>query len=218
MIASEWVIKNILSEILFNKRFCESVNESNLISFIYDYLYEAKILSGEPISVPELRKLLKNSIVNFEFIKLNGDVRPAKGTTILKYIPLKDRPKGVRPSYDSVATFFDLDKKEWRSVSKKSKEIVLKKEKEKDRQIVIVKDKEKSFKKDNSGIQKVSSENIKEFNEGDIRYYLNKNNENIIIRINKVNSDGSVYAETFKEKVPFKIPSDKIKIQNSIKY
>jgi len=87
-------------------------------------LYE-KMLVGEPISVPELRKILNNKVVNFEFIKLDGDVRPAKGTTMMKYIPPKDHPDGLHPSSDKVATFYDLTKNAWRSVSNKTKEAVL---------------------------------------------------------------------------------------------
>lgn len=137
---TEQFIKQILTEELFGYRICESVQDVHIVNFFYDELLLEKLLYGEPISVPELRKLLRQKIVNFEFIKLDGEVRPAKGTTMMKYIPPKDHPKGIRPSSPKVATFFDLDKDAWRSVSKRSKEIVLKKDKETGKPIVVVKD------------------------------------------------------------------------------
>lgn len=138
---TEQFIKNILTQELFGHRVCESTQDVQIVNWFYDNLLLEKLLYGEPISVPELRKLLRNKIVNFEFIKLNGEVRPAKGTTMMKYIPPKDHPKGIRPSSPKVATFFDLDKDAWRSVSKRSKEIVLKKDEETDKPIVVVRDK-----------------------------------------------------------------------------
>ena len=143
---TEEFIKNILAEELFGYKICESIEDNQILTYFYHRIFEndnillEKLLYGEPISVPELRKLLRKKIVNFEFIKLNGEVRPAKGTTMMKYIPPQDHPKGIRPSSPKVATFFDLDKDAWRSVSKRSKEIVLKKDKKTGKPIVVVKD------------------------------------------------------------------------------
>jgi len=138
---TERLIKSIISEILFNNRICESVDDKWIINYLYDNLLCEKLLYGEPITVPELRALLRQKILNFEFIKLDGEVRPAKGTTLMKYIPTFQHPKGIRPSSPKVATFYDLMKKDWRSVSEKSKEIVLKKSEETGKPIVMVKDK-----------------------------------------------------------------------------
>jgi len=140
---TEQFIKNILSQELFGYMVCESKEDSQVVNYLYERLLLEKLLYGEPISVPELRKLLRKKIVNFEFIKLNGEVRPAKGTTMMKYVPPKDHPKGIRPSSPKVATFFDLDKDAWRSVSRRSKELVLKKDEKTDKPIVVVKDKSK---------------------------------------------------------------------------
>jgi len=134
------IIRNILTQELFGYRLCESAEDIKIVHYFYDNLLLEKLLQGEPISVPELRKLLRQKIVNFEFIKLDGEVRPAKGTTMMKYIPPKDHPKGIRPSSPKVATFFDLDKDAWRSVSKRSKEIVLKKDEKTGKPIIVVKD------------------------------------------------------------------------------
>ena len=209
---TEQIIKNVLAEELFGSRICESVEDQEILEMIYEELTPLfeKFLWGEPISVPELRKLLRKSIVNFEFIKLDGDVRPAKGTTMMKYIPKEDHPKGIRPSSDSVATFFDLDKDAWRSVSKKSKEIVLKKDEEKNRPIVVVKDKDEELKKKGKDIDKLGPEPEDVLEVGDVRNYLNRNGKNIVIKITRMDDDGSVYAETLRGKTPFKIPANRV--------
>jgi hypothetical protein len=100
-----------------------------------------KLLIGEPISVPELRDLLHKKVINFEFVKLDGEVRPAKGTTMMKYIPKDQQPTGDNPSSDKVAAFYDLSKGEWRSVSNRSDEIVLKKDPETGKPKIVVSDK-----------------------------------------------------------------------------
>lgn len=146
---SEYIIRNLITEILFGKRICESVEDLHFVSVVYetiqgDMLLE-KLLVGEPVGIPELRKLLRKKILNFEFIKLDGEIRPARGTTMMKYIPQSDHPKGIRPSSDKVATFYDLDKKAWRSVSNRSKEVVLKYafgDKEAKKPVFVVKDRD----------------------------------------------------------------------------
>ena len=138
---TEFLIKNIISEIMFNSRVCESVEDQWIVNYIYDHLLLEKLLFGQPVTVPELRSLLRKKILNFEFIKLDGEVRPAKGTTMMKYVPPSQHPKGIRPSSPKVATFYDLKKDDWRSVSQRSKEIVLKKDEETGKPVVMVKDK-----------------------------------------------------------------------------
>jgi len=138
---TESLIKNILTEELFGYSTCESLEDKKIISYFYNNLLLEKLLHGEPISTQELRKLLRKKIVNFEFIKLNGEVRPSRGSTNMRFIPPRDHPKGIRPSSPKVATFYDLDKDAWRSVSQRSKEIVLKKDEKTDKPIIVVKDK-----------------------------------------------------------------------------
>jgi hypothetical protein len=138
---TELFIKNTLSEILFGNRICESLDDRWIVNYMYEEMLLEKLLYGQPVTVPELRKLLHQKILNFEFIKLDGEVRPARGTTMMKYVPQAAHPKGIRPSSKKVATFYDLEKKDWRSVSQRSKEIVLKKDEETGKPIVMVKDK-----------------------------------------------------------------------------
>jgi hypothetical protein len=156
---TEYTIKSTLSSILFDNVLCESIHEKHLVNYFYEELMLEKLLVGEPITVPELRKLLHQKIVNFEFIKLNGNIRPARGTTVMDKIPASDHPKGVRPSSKKVATFWDLSKKAWRSVSSRSKEIVLKKNDD-DKAIVTVRDKKDN--EPNQVIVKKKEEPIKQ--------------------------------------------------------
>ena len=138
---TELFIKNTISEIMFGNRICESLEDRWIVNYLYDELLLEKLLYGEPVTVPELRALLRQKILNFEFIKLDGEIRPAKGTTMMKYVPPSDHPKGIRPSSPKVATFYDLEKMDWRSVSQRSKEIVLKKDEETGKPVIMVKDK-----------------------------------------------------------------------------
>jgi WYL_2, Sm-like SH3 beta-barrel fold len=138
---SEFLIKNILSEILFENRICESLDDREIVNYLYEALMLEKLLYGEPVNIEELRHLLRKKILNFEFIKLNGEIRPAKGTLMMKYVPQAQHPKGIRPSSPKVATFYDLEKQDWRSVSQRSKEIVLKKDEETGKPVIMVKDK-----------------------------------------------------------------------------
>ncbi len=137
---NEIIIKNIITEELFGNRLCESIDQKNKVDSFYNFLILEGILKGEPISVPELRKILREKIVDFEFIKLDNTRRPAKGTTKMTIVPKDKHPKGIRPSSNKVATFYDLNKKDWRCVSVRSKEIVLTKETP-DKAEVIIRDK-----------------------------------------------------------------------------
>lgn len=70
-----------------------------------------------PIQPEELRRELNKRIVSFAFKKLDGTLRTANGTTNLASVPHDQHPKGVRKASPKVVTFFDLDKREWRSIS-----------------------------------------------------------------------------------------------------
>jgi len=203
------LIKNILTEELFGSKICESVEDIEIIDYFYKSLLLEKFLYGEPISVPELRKLLRQKILNFEFIKLDGHIRPARGTTMSKHIPAEDTPKGIKPSSDAVATFYDLDKKAWRSVSKKSKELVIKKDEEKNRPVIVVQDKGAKDEPEIEDTEKLGQEPIDEIQPGQVRNYLNRNGKNILIRIKRIDDEGIIYAETVREKTPFMVPPNR---------
>jgi hypothetical protein len=113
----------------------------------------------------------------------------------------------------------------WRSVSQRSKEIVLKKDEEKGRPIVVVQDKDKEAKKVRKEkpierpIEKPKAEPIKpeyeepidELNTGDIRYYLNRYGKEIQIEIIRIGEDGSVYARTLADNALFRVPEARLR-------
>ncbi len=208
---TEQLIKDILTEELFGYKICESARDLFIVNYFYDNLLLEKLLYGEPISVPELRKLLRKKIVNFEFIKLNGEVRPAKGTTMMKYIPRKDHPKGIRPSSPKVATFFDLDKDAWRSVSKRSKEIVLKKDEKTDKPIIVVRDKSR-IKVKSIPKYRVSTDPIEQG--GTYKYTTNKGT-NTYVEIERELPDGQFQVSSPLFKTTFAI--DKARIGDRFK-
>ena len=50
---------------------------------------------------------------------LDGSLRTAVGTTNLSNVPVDHHPQGVRESSPKVVVYFDIEKKEWRSVSRR---------------------------------------------------------------------------------------------------
>ena len=74
------------------------------------------------MSIIDLRNALYEGIVNFEFIKKDGSIRHARGTTCPDLVPADDTPKGARTpeqqaAYDrQTVAFYDIDKKAWRSM------------------------------------------------------------------------------------------------------
>ena len=74
------------------------------------------------MNIPELKKALYEGIVNFEFVKKNGERRSARGTTCPDLVPVDNCPKGARTPEQQAAferqtvAFYDIDKKAWRSM------------------------------------------------------------------------------------------------------
>jgi hypothetical protein len=71
----------------------------------------------EPISPDLLRARLRSGVVQFAFKKLDGTLRTAVGTTNLATIPTEHHPKGTGNPSERSVRFFDIEKREWRSVS-----------------------------------------------------------------------------------------------------
>ena len=74
------------------------------------------------MNIPDLKKALYEGIVLFEFIKKDGSLRHARGTTCPDLVPSDDTPKGKRTplqqaAYDrQTVAFYDIDRKAWRSM------------------------------------------------------------------------------------------------------
>lgn len=70
----------------------------------------------QQITHEQLKSLLKDGPLRFSFIKTNGELRQAYGTTNLSRIPQSAHPKGG-DAPNGVTCYFDLDKNAWRSIS-----------------------------------------------------------------------------------------------------
>ena len=74
------------------------------------------------MSTSDLKHSLNEGIVIFEFVKKDGTLRHARGTTNRDLIPIDNMPQNKRTPqeqalYDrTVVTFYDIDKKGWRSM------------------------------------------------------------------------------------------------------
>lgn len=69
------------------------------------------------ISHEELKTGLRNGAFKFYFRKVSGELRIAMGTLDLSRVPNTQHPKGGKISDRQVA-YYDLEKGQWRSVSK----------------------------------------------------------------------------------------------------
>lgn len=64
----------------------------------------------------KFRKWLRDGLVTFSYYKRDGELREARGTLNDLLIPRDDRPKGIVPErVNTSVTYYDIDKKEWRS-------------------------------------------------------------------------------------------------------
>ena len=70
----------------------------------------------QQITHEQLKSLLKDGPLRFSFIKTNGELRQAYGTTNLSRIPQSAHPKGG-DGPNGATCYFDLDKNAWRSIS-----------------------------------------------------------------------------------------------------
>ena len=74
------------------------------------------------MNIHDLRKALNEGVVNFEFVKKDGSLRAARGTTCPELIPTENMPQGKRtPEQQAMynrttVAFYDIDKKAWRSM------------------------------------------------------------------------------------------------------
>jgi len=69
--------------------------------------------------VAHCKYAMRTDRVSFSYVKLNGQIRDAEGTTNLALIPSEKHPLSsapdVRPENYATVAYFDLDKNEWRS-------------------------------------------------------------------------------------------------------
>lgn len=78
---------------------------------------ELKLKTKRAVKKTVIKHQLSEGLLNFAFIKKDGSVRVANGTTNLDLIPQEFHPKGTSKSSDKVIAYFDTDKNSWRCLS-----------------------------------------------------------------------------------------------------
>ena len=74
------------------------------------------------MDILDLKTALHEGVVLFEFVKKDGTLRHARGTTSPDLIPADDTPQNKRTPEQQAAyerqtvAFYDIDKKGWRSM------------------------------------------------------------------------------------------------------
>ena len=72
------------------------------------------------MNIPDLKKALYEGVVLFEFVKKDGSIRHARGTTCPDLVPtdnMRQHPRTPQQQalYDrQTVAFYDIDKKGWR--------------------------------------------------------------------------------------------------------
>jgi len=69
------------------------------------------------VNALSMKERLSSGVVEFKFTKLDGTLRPAKGTRSLEFIPAQFHPKGTstKPETTNVVSFFDVENNGWKS-------------------------------------------------------------------------------------------------------
>lgn len=70
----------------------------------------------------EFDKMLREGVVEFEFVKKDGSVRQAKGTLLAEHLPAPkaDSDSTSRKTNENVMVYFDMEKQAFRSFVKES--------------------------------------------------------------------------------------------------
>ena len=70
----------------------------------------------------EFSEMLRNGIVDFEFVKKDGTIRQAKGTLVAEHLPAPkaDSDALARKTNENVLVYFDMEKQSFRSFVKSS--------------------------------------------------------------------------------------------------
>lgn len=76
-----------------------------------DYSGSLNVASANDI----LHDQMKQTMVNFKFLKQNGEIREAVGTLNPILIERAQRFKGVLKNQKKTQAYFDIEKNEWRS-------------------------------------------------------------------------------------------------------
>ena len=76
----------------------------------------SELMAGaKAMMIETLKEKLRNGVAHFIFIKKNGEVREAFGTTNAAVAAKYTNGNGISREYFKTTAFFDIEKGEWRS-------------------------------------------------------------------------------------------------------
>ena len=76
----------------------------------------SELMAGaKAMMIEQLKGKLRNGVAHFVFIKKNGEVREAFGTTNATVAAKYTNGNGISRDYFKTTAFFDIEKGEWRS-------------------------------------------------------------------------------------------------------
>ena len=70
---------------------------------------------AKAMMIESLKEKLRNGVAHFVFIKKNGEVREAFGTTNAAVAAKYTNGNGISREYFKTTAYFDIEKGEWRS-------------------------------------------------------------------------------------------------------
>ena len=73
------------------------------------------IAGAKAMMIESLKEKLRNGVAHFIFVKKNGEVREAFGTTNAAVAAKYTNGNGVSREYFKTTAYFDIEKGEWRS-------------------------------------------------------------------------------------------------------
>ena len=76
----------------------------------------SELMAGaKAMMIESLKEKLRNGVAHFVFIKKNGEVREAFGTTNAAVAAKYTNGNGISREYFKTTAYFDIEKGEWRS-------------------------------------------------------------------------------------------------------
>lgn len=76
----------------------------------------SELMAGaKAMMIESLKEKLRNGVAHFIFIKKNGEVREAFGTTNAAVAAKYTNGNGISREYFKTSAYFDIEKGEWRS-------------------------------------------------------------------------------------------------------
>lgn len=78
------------------------------------------IARAKAMMIENLKEKLRNGVAHFIFVKKNGEIREAFGTTNAAVATKYTNGNGISREYFKTTAYFDIEKGEWRSFRWKS--------------------------------------------------------------------------------------------------